>query len=94
MAIRPWQEIAKEQQAMRDAKIPPEWRLKAPPGASVTNVFRVPYTCGIMSKRELELTDKDATELLELLSTGKLKAYELTVAFCKRASIAQQLVSG
>jgi amidase len=56
------------------------------------NVMDLPYTCGIMSKEELELTDKDATELLELLASGKVKSYDVTLAFCKRAAIAQQLV--
>lgn len=55
--------------------------------------MRVPYECGIMTARELVLTDKDATELLQLMATGQVTSYELTLAFCRRAAIAQQLVS-
>ncbi|KAK2751076.1 hypothetical protein FQN57_000151 [Myotisia sp. PD_48] len=91
--IRPWQELAKEAQAARDSKIPQEWILQNPPDASVTNVMDVPYTCGIMTETELAITEKDATELLELMASGKLKSYDVTLAFCKRAAIAQQLVN-
>lgn len=52
----------------------------------------VPYESGIMTPEELALTEKDATGLLRLISEGKLKSYDLTLAFCKRAAIAQQVV--
>jgi amidase len=89
---RQWQEIAQEQQALRDAKIPKEWLLKDLPAASVADVMRVPYESRIMTETELALTEKDATELLGLMAAGKLKSEDLTRAFCKRAAIAQQLV--
>lgn len=54
--------------------------------------MRVPYESGIMTAEELAWTEKDATELLRLISEGKLKSYDLTLAFCKRAAIAQQVV--
>jgi amidase len=91
-AQRPWQDIAKEQQALRDSRIPKEWLLKNPPSDEVANVMRVPYESGIMTATELALTEKDATELLGLMADGKLKSYEVVLAFCKRAAIAQQLV--
>jgi amidase len=93
MEARPWQEIASEHQGIRDAAIPKEWQLIDLPSDDVANVMQIPYTCGILSNQELEWTDKDATELLELLATRKIKSYNLTLAFCKRASLAQQLVS-
>ena len=52
----------------------------------------VPYESGIMTPEELAWTEKDATELLRLLSKGELKSYDVTLAFCKRAAIAQQVV--
>jgi amidase len=66
--------------------------LKTPVPETVMNVMDILYNCGIMSKEELDLTDKDATELLELLASRKVKSYDVTLAFCKRAAIAQQLV--
>lgn len=90
---RSWQEIALEQQEIRDSQIPKEWILDSLPDESVANVMNVPYTCGLMTERELELTEKDATDLLAMMAKGELKSYDLTLAFCKRAAIAQQLVS-
>jgi amidase len=90
--MKAWQEVAAEQQRVRDAAIPTEWILKNPPADTAVNVMDVPYTCGILTKRELELTDKDATELLELLAEGEVTSFEVTLAFCKRCAIAQQLV--
>ena len=56
--------------------------------------MEVPLTCGILSETELKITsDYDATALLEKLRSGVWSVEEVTVAFCKRAAIAQQLVS-
>lgn len=55
--------------------------------------MQVPYTSGIMTERELQLTEQDATALLEQLSKRELTSYDLTRAFCKRAAIAQQLIN-
>jgi amidase len=93
MTIKPWQDIAHEVQAARAASIPAEWMLKDPVPDSMTNVMSIPYTSGIMTEREISLTEKDATELLQLLASGEITSYDLTLAFCKRVAIAQQLVS-
>ena len=45
-----------------------------------------------MTERELALTELDATDLLKGLAAGERKSYGLTLAFCKRAAIAQQVV--
>lgn len=90
---KPWEIVAAEQQAQRDAKIPKEWILPKPVPASRSNLMSVPYECGIMSKEELAWTERDATDLLRELAAGRIKSYDLTLAFCKRAAIAQQLVS-
>ena len=87
-----WQERCAKVQADRDATIPKEWLLKSPPKDDVDNVMSVPYTSGIMTDTELALTELDATELIELLATAKVTSYDLTLAFCKRAAIAQQVV--
>lgn len=89
---RPWEETALEEQGKRDAAIPSEWRLKTPISPSARNFMRIPYESSIMTPQELALTEKDATELLALLAEGKLRSYDLTLAFCKRAALAQQVV--
>jgi amidase len=87
-----WETRCLEEQARRDATIPKDWLLKELPSDDITNVMSVPYSCGIMTAKELEMTELDATELLGLLKSGEIKSFDLTLAFCKRAAIAQQLV--
>ncbi|KAF4548646.1 Amidase-like protein 10 [Elsinoe fawcettii] len=85
--------ISRRKLAERDAKIPSEWRLKQLPPPSQTNLLDIPRTCGILTPEELRLTELlDATALLEELLSGKVKAVDVTRAFCKRAAVAQQLV--
>jgi amidase len=91
--MKTWKDIAAAQQAKRQNRIPKEWLLKNPPADDVYNVMDIPYTCGIMSPEELKITEKDCVELLDLMANKKLKSYDVTLAFCKRAAIAQQLVS-
>lgn len=93
MSVQSWEEISLEQQAIRDAAIPKEWILKDLPAESALDVMEVPYKSGIMTQRELEITEQDATSLLEQMACGSLTSYEVTLAFCKRAAIAQQVVS-
>lgn len=57
------------------------------------NVTLIPRTCGLLSDKELELTDNyDATSLLSMLASGEVTARQLLTAFRKRATIAQQTV--
>ncbi|KIV80887.1 hypothetical protein PV11_08354 [Exophiala sideris] len=74
---------------------PKEWRLLdgcVPPEQK--DVSEVPETCGILSPRELEITGSpDACFILEMLHSRQWSSEEVTVAFCKRAAIAHQLVN-
>ncbi|KAB8556632.1 hypothetical protein FH972_025668 [Carpinus fangiana] len=80
-----WQEISKRKQAARDALIPGEWRLKSVPGPKVLNVTDVPRTCGILSARELDITENyDATALARAIAHRKLKSVDVTIAYCKQ----------
>lgn len=50
--------------------------------------------CGIMTERELRITESfTVKELLGALASGNLTSLEVTIAYSKRAAIAQQLVS-
>lgn len=76
-----------------DEKVPKELRLSRkfinnPP----TNVTQVPRECGLLTKKELEITENyDATALADAISEGKLTAVAVATAFGKRAIIAHQL---
>lgn len=88
-----WQVKALQKRKERDSNIPKEWILEDPVPEDRKNVMDIPYTCGIMTPKELKLTEKDATELIGLLSEGKVSSYDLTLAFCKRAAICQQVTN-
>jgi len=103
MASASWESrVAAKQQSSRE-KIPKEWLLPA----SVTDMLQMPLSehpnrlmkmgiarkSGLLSEKELEITEKHTVEeLLKQLKDGALSSLEVTVAFSKRAAMAQQLV--
>jgi amidase len=88
-----WRAIAKAKQAERWSKIPKEWIIREELYKGEINVTSIPTICGVLTENEIHITsDYDATALLEKLRVGKFSSEEVTVAFCKRAAIAQQLV--
>ncbi|KAJ5569499.1 Amidase [Penicillium hispanicum] len=96
MTTESWERLVQQKQAEAAANIPAAWCL--PPEYSTisdtagTNVLDVPRRCGILSAKQLQITERyDATSLLEKLHCRELSAYEVTQAFCIRAAIAQQV---
>lgn len=77
------------------AKIPKEWLL--PESIVFTkqrNIMPIFRSCGLLTERELEITDvEDCVILLDRLHSQEWSALEVTVAFCKRSAIAQQLIN-
>jgi amidase len=87
-----WQSKVAKKQAEVEAAIPTQWLI--PPSIRSPSVLDIPRQCGILSERELIITESyDARRLLRQLATGQLTSVEVTEAFSKRAAIAQQLVS-
>lgn len=73
--------------------IPVELRL---PQSVIDNAPRdvttIPRECGLLTARELHITDDyDATALAEAIANKKLTAVEVATAYSKRAAIAHQL---
>ncbi|PWY89694.1 amidase [Aspergillus sclerotioniger CBS 115572] len=97
MEIQQWETIVKKKQVEAAAKIPLAWRLPAEFTANISekasnNVLDVPRKCGLLSPRQLDITESyDATALLEQIHSGKFTSLEVAEAFCIRAAIAQQL---
>ncbi|KAF1943338.1 amidase [Clathrospora elynae] len=97
--IADWQELAKSKRDSVFAKIPKAWLLPFSQTSQYTetstlSVLDVPRTCGILTEKELDITENhDATELVNMMSMGDLKSVEVVTAFCKRAAIAQQCVN-
>lgn len=89
-----YRQIAAEKKLQQANKIPKAWLISADTHRNSGNVLGVPVTCGILDKVECEITSEyDATALLEKLKSGIWSAEQVTIAFCKRAAIAQQLVN-
>ncbi|KAK9476900.1 amidase signature domain-containing protein [Lipomyces japonicus] len=80
---------AKKQKQLLDA-IPLEWRIQVSPDQP-DNLTKFAETCGILTEREIVITSNyDAVGLLEKVHKGEYSALEVTIAFCKRAALAQQ----
>lgn len=73
--------------------IPQKWRLNDPvPPATELRDVTGDYIRQFLSDREIEITEKDAVDIVAQTSTGHWSALEVTEAFCHRAALAHQLV--
>ncbi|KAH7321593.1 putative fatty-acid amide hydrolase [Rhexocercosporidium sp. MPI-PUGE-AT-0058] len=92
--INDYKSIAANKKARQWDRIPKSWRISAELYQDTKNVIDIPLKCGILNEMESKITSHyDATALLEQLKAGVWSAEEVTVAFCKRAAIAQQLTN-
>ncbi|KAG5352688.1 hypothetical protein C0989_001030 [Termitomyces sp. Mn162] len=88
-----WKSICSAKKAAQFAAIPSQWIINIPPETE-TNILGVPAHCGLLSKRELEITETiDVALLLERLHSMEWSSVEVTTAFYKRAIVAQQLTN-
>lgn len=90
-----WKQTATTRRQAQQAAIPPAWRLspatlKAARNANST--LQTIRTCGILTPQELQWTEvSEIRPLLARLAARKITSEQLTLAFCKRAALAQQL---
>ncbi|KAH9059366.1 general amidase [Lactarius vividus] len=88
-----WQELVAEKKVRQAASIPKEW-LISPPSNDVLDVTDIPAKCGLLSARDLEITEvSSVADLLTKIATGAWSSVEVTTAFCKRAVIAHQVTN-
>ncbi|KAI0361655.1 general amidase [Trametes cingulata] len=93
MAEQQWQQLVADKRRRQQEAIPKEWLIDPPP-PQVLDVRTFPDTCGLLSDREILITNtRDVDVLLEKLATAEWSAVEVTTAFYKRAIVAQQLVN-
>ena len=98
MVIKNYRIISQEKLSENAAKISKEWQLASQYLENVNansnlNVLDIPRTCGILNEKEIDITENyDATALVEKMASKQFSSYEVVLAFCKRAAIAQQLV--
>lgn len=87
-----WQDRCTARKTQQCEQIPKEWVIE-PPSQGQYNVISIPQTCGILSERELQITETiDIDLLLRKLASGKWSSVEVTTAYYKRAIVAHQLV--
>ncbi len=96
-----WRTTASRAMHLRASRLPASTRLPASsPYAKPLeeggpkDVLDAPRQSGLLSEDELRVTEMEVEELLAALSAGKVKSVDVVEAFCKRAAIAQQVVSG
>jgi hypothetical protein len=87
-----WEDISKGKQAARAAAIPAAWRLKTTPPVG-SNVMNIPRECGILTPEEVKITETSAVDLVAAMVNKQYTSEQVTVAFSKRAAIAQQLTN-
>lgn len=91
-AKRPWQDIAQEVQDYRDATIDEvQPAIPNPPTNLPSNVIHIPRE--LLSQEEIQITQTVPEDLLFKLACGELTATSVTIAFLRRAGLAQKLVS-
>lgn len=79
-----WQDIAQRKKDEQYGRIPADWRLKTLPEPQVKIYTNIPRKCGLLTKEELDITEKyDAVALAQAIRNKKLKSLDVTRAFCK-----------
>lgn len=92
--------ISADKQAKRDSLIPKEWWIPENklPSDQVLDVIDFPVKSGLLTQEEIKITETSAVDLVKAMQKplgdkARWTALKVVLAFCKRASIAQQLVS-
>jgi amidase len=90
-----WQDVAAAKRAATLASIPKEWLIPSNlmPADDVLDVTTFPKTSGLFTEEELKITAASASEIVDQISKKVWTAEKVTLAFCKTASVAHQLVS-
>ena len=93
MAAQNWAVEAQICKDILDKSIQKQWLLPEDllPSPEQTNVLHVPRESGMLTETELQITETDATGLVEAMAKGAWTAEEVTIAFLKRATIGHQL---
>lgn len=86
-----WQELVADKKRRQVDSIPKDW-LVSVPTKDILDVSKYPEECGLLSMREVQITNTSVDVLLKWLAVGEWSSVEVTTAFYKRAIIAHQLV--
>jgi len=89
-----WREVAAAKRADLLSSIPHNWIIPREilPADSVLDVTVFRKTSGMLTAKEIQITDAGAVDIVEKISKRLWSAEEVALAFCKAAAIAHQLV--
>jgi amidase len=89
-----WQETAAAKRASLLASLPSQWVIpqESLPPEGVLNVTTFPKSSGLFTNKEIQMTAAGVVDIVDRISKGIWRAEEVTVAFCKAATVAHQLV--
>jgi amidase len=89
-----WQEAAAAKRASLLASIPSEWLIpeETLPADSVLDITSFRKTSGLFTDAEIQITEAGASLISGHISHHIWSAEKVTLAFCKAAAIAHQLV--
>ncbi|BCS30399.1 uncharacterized protein APUU_80702S [Aspergillus puulaauensis] len=90
-----WETHARKARDILQQSIPKQWMVPANqlPPATQLNVVDFPRTSGILTDKELAITEMSATTLVERMGEGQISAEEVVVAFLKRSVVGHQLLN-
>lgn len=85
--------IIAQAQEKRAASIPGEWKITAEKLDSKARPIDMIKQADILSAKETELTEQNASDILKNIHSGNLTSQEVLEAFLKRAAVAHQIVN-
>src|SRR5882762_1296900 len=86
-----WRDLTNDKKRRQLESIPREWLITVPP-EDVVDVTKYPEKCGLLSAKDIEITNTSLDNLLKKLASEEWSSVAVTTAFYKRAIIAHQLV--
>ncbi|KAL1629159.1 hypothetical protein SLS56_005602 [Neofusicoccum ribis] len=94
-AVPSWQEIAARKAAQRDALLAAHYPIpdEKLPSPGTLDVSDIPRASGLLTPKELEITESTAVQIVDRLAEGELTALEVLLAVSKRAAVAQKLLN-
>ncbi len=87
-----WKGISQKAQQDLLERIPAEWWIEKAKYQAVTNVTGIPRETGILTEKQLAITESTVIDLAKQLAARQLTAVEVLTAFAARTAIAHQLV--
>ncbi|TCD65745.1 hypothetical protein EIP91_002229 [Steccherinum ochraceum] len=87
-------DLVADKKRRQEATIPKDWLIsQSVPVDNVSPVTTIAETCGLLTDKEVLITNSEISLLLKKLASAEWSSVEVTIAFYKRAIIAHQLVN-